>query len=106
MTGIRMTRPLVEVTIVESEALQEEVNRFDPHLVIRILPIPANAASDRRAWIDISPYPDEPSRIRVEGRYWETAPFTLDELLATVDEVEGNVGESSSENSGSGELYR
>ena len=47
LTGIGMARPHVEATIVEPEALQEGVKRFDPHLVICSPPIPADALSER-----------------------------------------------------------
>ncbi len=66
MTGIRTCRPNVSVSTVEPQALEGELNRFDPHLVICSPPIPTNLFSDRLAWIELSPHPEKPSKIRVE----------------------------------------
>jgi len=89
--GIGTARPHLEMAVAESAALEEKMNRFAPHLLICNSHISADAASVAYAWVELSPGPLRPSRIRVLERYWEKVDLTFDELLAVVDEVEGRV---------------
>ena len=88
--GIKALRPSVEVVTIGLEALEEELARFDPHLVISSMPFTA-ISGDRPAWVELSLDPLRPSVISVAGRRYEQRNPTLDLLLAVVDEVRGLV---------------
>jgi hypothetical protein len=85
--AIREFRPDVEVAACDGEDLDEEAERFDPQLVIRSPPDPENPLDARRARIELSPEPDQPSRFRVGDRYWESTNPALDEIFPVVDET-------------------
>lgn len=88
--GIQALRPSVEVVTIGLEALEEELARFDPHMVICTLPITA-VSGDWLAWVELSLDPLRPSVFYVGGRRYEQRNPTLDLLLAVVDEVRGLV---------------
>jgi hypothetical protein len=85
--AIREFRPDVEVAVVNGEDLEEEAERFDPHLVIRSPAASENLLTEQLACIELSPEPDQPSRFRVGDRQWETTNPTLGEILPVVDET-------------------
>lgn len=76
------------MTTIEPEALEEEIKRFAPHLVISSPPMPANTLTDSVGYIELSSHSDQPSKIRLGERYWESANLTLEELLSVIDEIE------------------
>lgn len=92
--GLREARPHIEVTVVEVGALEEEVARSAPHLVISSPPIPENALGRTLSWVELSPYPDRHSRICVAGNYRESLNPSLEELLEVADETEGLVSKN------------
>jgi hypothetical protein len=85
--AIRAFRSDVEVAVVEGERLEEEVEHFDPQLVITSPPVPENPVDERLARIELSPEPDQPSRFRVGDRHWETTNPTLGEILPVIEET-------------------
>jgi hypothetical protein len=87
VASIRILRPHVEVETATLEVLGEEVERFDPALVICSLPNTVDPGG-RIAWVELSIDSTRSSRICVGGRYSELTNPTLDVLLAVIDEVE------------------
>lgn len=86
-SAIGMLRPNDEVALAPLEALRVEMRRLDPHLVISSQPKPANSKCGL-TWVELSPDPDQVSRICVNGRMWESSNPSLEELLAVIDETE------------------
>ena len=85
--AIRVLRPHAEVETATLEALGEEMERFDPELVICSRPSTA-APGGTIAWVEISIESSRPSKICVDGRYSESTNPTLEVLLAVIDEVD------------------
>ena len=86
--GIQILRPHTEVVTAELDVLKEEVQHFDPHLVICSLPATA-CNGDIFCWVQLSlKSSTEPSVVCVDGRYSEHDNPTLEELLGVLDEVE------------------
>ncbi len=85
--AIRVLRPHAEVETATLAALGEEIERFDPDLVICTRPSTAYPGG-RIAWVELSIESTRPSRICVAGRYSESTNPTLEMLLAVMDEVE------------------
>ena len=83
--AIGAVRPRFEVATAGVEALDEEVKRFDPHLVICNLP---PASVERIAWVELSLDPIRPSVVRVGGRCTEVRNPVLDTLLGVIDQIE------------------
>ena len=88
--AIRVLRPHAEVETATLEALGEEIERFDPELVICSRPSTAGPG-DRIAWVEISIESTRPSKICVGGRYSESTNPTLEVLLAVIDEVDESI---------------
>jgi hypothetical protein len=90
--AIGAARPHLKVTTATLEALQREVARLDPHLVISNLPNPATEQEGKLllfpAWVELSLDPHLPSKFRVDGRRWESLNPSLEELLNLVEEAE------------------
>lgn len=84
---IRILRPCAEVATSDLEALEEELARFDPHLVICSCPRPASSSSVH-AWIVLSLDLDDPAKICIDGHYSEQHNPNLEALLVILDEVE------------------
>ncbi len=83
---LRVLRPHSEVQTIPIEALQEELERFDPQMVI------CNGHEDvegggRHAWIELSLDPTAPTKISIGGRHLELTNPTVEELLEIIDEV-------------------
>ena len=86
--AIRIFRSHFEVALTNTEELEAEVERFDPHLVICSSPIPSNPVEPQLTGsIELSPDPDQPSSFRVGERHWESTNPTLGEILWVVDET-------------------
>jgi hypothetical protein len=86
--AIRTFRSYLNVAVIDSEKLEAEVERFDPQLIITSSSIPTNPVDPQLiASIEISPEPDQLSRFRIGGRYWESTNPTLGEILSVVDET-------------------
>jgi hypothetical protein len=85
--GIRVLRPRAEVRITNSNAIQEEVKRFEPNVVICDRPEVADP-NNVLGRIELSLDPLLPSKIRVGDRLWELTNPALDVLLGVLDEVE------------------
>lgn len=85
--AIRVLRPHADVEIATLDALGEEIERFDPELVICSRPNAADPGG-RIAWVELSIDPTRPSKVCVGGRYSESTNPTVDVLLAVIDEVE------------------
>jgi hypothetical protein len=84
---IRILRPHTEVETTALDALGEEVERFDPELVICSRPNTVELGG-RMAWIELSIDSTRVSKVCVGGRYSESTNPTLEMLLAVIDEVE------------------
>ena len=85
--AIGAVRPHFEVATAGIGALDEEVKRFDPHLVICSLPA-TSASTERIAWVKLSLDPLSPSVVCVGGRCTEVHNPVLDTLLDVIDQVE------------------
>jgi hypothetical protein len=86
--GLRILRPCVEVATSNLGALEDELSRLEPHVVICTLS-PATAGSgDRLAWVELSLVPTRPTTIRLGDRQWRSTNLMLAELLGVIDEVE------------------
>lgn len=84
---IRGLRPDIEVAAVRPRELESEVERFDPHLVVCSRPNLVDPGR-RAAWFRLSPEPDEPSEICLDGRRLEKDNPGLEALLEIIDETE------------------
>ena len=85
--SIRILRPHAQVETAELDALAEEVERLDPHLVVCSRPNTVDPGG-RIAWVELSLVSTRPSKVCVGGRYSESTNPTLEVLLAVIDEVE------------------
>jgi hypothetical protein len=101
--AIGAARSHLNVTLAGLEALQTQVARLDPHLVVSSLPNPAAEQEDDEeegnlllAWVELSVDPHLPSQFCVASRRWESLNPSLEELLDVVDETELLVLSSSS----------
>lgn len=84
--SIRALRPRTEVRTVYLQALEDEIERVDPHLVICSRPNTFDLGG-RTAWVTLAPEPDDPSEVCLDGRRRVVENPGLDELLAVVDET-------------------
>jgi hypothetical protein len=86
--AIQILRPQAEVVETAGlEALREEIERFDPQLVICSRPNTVDPGG-RPAWVELPMDPLRPTRVCVGGRYSERTTPTLDMLLGVINEVE------------------
>ena len=86
--AIKALRPHLVVEIAdEPEALETEVERLDPQLVIsnRLNIVDLGG---RAAWLRLSHEPDEESEICLDGETSSLANPGLEELLRIIDETE------------------
>jgi hypothetical protein len=85
--GIRISYPRAEVATSTLDRLEDEVVRFNPHVVISSLP--ATAGHEHiLGWVNLSLQPIPYARIRIGGHYSERSNISLEELLGFFDEVE------------------
>ncbi len=87
-TAIQQLRPHVEILVVEPGALETELARLEPHLVISDRPKNAVGVGGRSAWLEIPTKPARSAKLYLNGVYWEGANPGLVELLWAVDETE------------------
>ena len=85
--GLRILRPHAEVKSVSLEAFEEDLERFDPQIVIcsSHKDLESNGS---RTWIELSLDPTQPTKISAGGRYLERTNPSLRELLEIIDESE------------------
>jgi hypothetical protein len=85
--GICVLRPRTEVETAPMEELEEQVERFDPQLVVCSRP---NTLASRRcaAWVELPLDPTRPTKICVAGRCSKRINPPIAVLLAVIDEVE------------------
>ena len=85
-------RPHLEVALVGVEALQTEVQRLDPHLVICSSSNPAAGQEEEEgrllSWVELSVDPQRPSKFCVDGQRWESSNPSLKEVLGVIEETE------------------
>jgi hypothetical protein len=86
-TGIQILRPQFEVVTAALEALEEEIARFEPQVLICSRPEPVDSGG-WAAWVELSMDPTRPTRVSVGGRYSGRTNPTLEELLGMMDEAE------------------
>jgi hypothetical protein len=79
----------VYVGVYYPGALEEDIDRLEPHLIVCEPPIPENPGYRVPAWIELSIDPAQASRFRVGQRSWESLNPGLEELLAVVAKTEG-----------------
>lgn len=87
---LRTQRPHVSVKNVPPDEIEDQLERFDPHLVLCSGSNTVDTGG-RGAWIELSPEPDKTSRFCLGGRYTEASNPRLDALLEVVDEAEESV---------------
>ena len=83
-------RPEADVAACSLAEMGEQVESFDPHLVVSSSPNTVDPGG-RVAWYRLSPEPDEPSEACLGGRRWRRLNPPLEELLSFIDEVEALV---------------
>ena len=90
-SALRGLRPEVEVAACRLGVIGEQVEIFDPHLVVSSRPNTVDPGG-RAAWYELSPEPDDPSESCLQGVRTRRPNPRLEELLSFVDEVEALVG--------------
>lgn len=86
-SAIRAHRPRVEVAVAGLVVLENEIARFDPHLVICSRPNTVDP-NGRPAWVTLPHDPEQSAEICLNGRRSETANPALEELHRVLDETE------------------
>jgi hypothetical protein len=83
--AITALRPDVEVLLGEPEALDTEVERFSPDVVVcsHVTPL---VESRVLAWVDLYPGGDRRATISMDGLRVETGGVELDDLLSIIDQ--------------------
>jgi hypothetical protein len=89
--AIEMMRPRAVVVTTEVNKLETEARLFVPHLIICSVPRIVNHIS-ALAWIELSPHPQQRTRIWIEERYEEALNPGMGDIVSAVDEVETLVG--------------
>ncbi len=90
--AIRVLRPGAQVESANLDALAQEIERLDPHVVICSRPNTVDPGR-RPAWVVLPTDPIRPARICIGGRYSERVNPTVEVLLGIVDEVEERLTE-------------
>jgi hypothetical protein len=80
----------VEVASCQLAEIAEQLESFDPHLVVSSGPNTVDRGG-RAAWYRLSPEPDEPSEACLGGRRWQRLNPPLEELVSFIGEVEALV---------------
>jgi hypothetical protein len=83
---LRILRPETEVKSTTLEALEGELERFDPQVVISSGHKEVEPGT-RLAWIELSVDPTMPTKISVGGHRIERTNPTMEELLKVIEEV-------------------
>ena len=84
--GLRILRPGAEAESSTMEALEEELEGFDPQVVI-CDGLADVEPDDRLVWIELSLDPTQPTKISIYGRHLERTNPTVEELLEVIDGV-------------------
>ncbi len=84
---LRILRPDAKVESTSKEAFKEDLERFDPQVVICSGPKYLES-NGNRTWIELSLDPTQPTKINVGGRYLERTNPSVRELLETVGAFE------------------
>ncbi len=84
---IRELRPQVALSNVYLRALEHELERFDPHLVVCSRPNDVDPGG-RSAWFELSPEPEEASEVCLAGGRSEIDNPDLEALITIIDETE------------------
>ncbi len=79
--------PDAEVAACRLAEIDEQLESFDPHLVVSSGPNTVDPGG-RAAWYKLSNEPDEPSEACLGGRSWQRPNPTLEDLLSFIEEVE------------------
>jgi hypothetical protein len=87
-TALRGCRSDIELMVIEPGALEEETERFDPHVIVCEGAIAENTDGKVPARIELSIDPAKPSKFRVGQRRWKSLNPGLGELQATVADTE------------------
>lgn len=85
--GIRVLRPHDEVKVTGLDVLREEIEGFDPQVVVSSHPSTSGPGS-RFAWIELSLNPLQPSKMCLDGRRWEITSPMLEDIVAIIEESE------------------
>ena len=88
--AIRRLRPEADVASCRLAEMGEQVESFDPHLVVSSGPNTVDPGG-RAAWYRLSPEPGEPSEACLSGRRTHRPNPSLEDLLSFIDEVEALV---------------
>jgi F420-dependent methylenetetrahydromethanopterin dehydrogenase len=91
--AIRVLRPGAQVESANLDALAQEIERLDPHVVICTRPNTVDPGR-RPAWVVLPTDPTRPARICIGGRYSERVNPRIEVLLGIVDEVEERLTEA------------
>jgi hypothetical protein len=84
---LRGLRPEAEVASCRLAEIGEQLEGFDPHLVISSRPNTVDPGG-RAAWYKLSPEPDEASEACLGGRRSRRVNPPLEELLSFIEEAE------------------
>jgi hypothetical protein len=87
-SSIRKYHPQAEMLAIDSQALEEEVDRFKPHLLVCEPPVSDNLGNKVPAFIELSIEPSQLSRFCVGRRRWESLNPGIEELMAVVAATE------------------
>jgi hypothetical protein len=83
--------PEVEVASCRLAEIGEQLESFDPHLVVSSSGKNTVDRGGRAAWYRLSTEPDEPSEACLGGRRSHRSDPPLEDLLSFIDEVEALV---------------
>jgi hypothetical protein len=83
-------RPEADVASCRLAEIGEQVESFDPHLVVSSGQNTVDPGG-RAAWYRLSPEPGEPSEACLSGRHTHRPNPSLEDLLSFIDEVEALV---------------
>ncbi|MDX6381754.1 MAG: hypothetical protein QOI57_2778 [Rubrobacteraceae bacterium] len=87
-TAVRGSHPQAQVLAIDPGALEAEMDRFDPHVLVCELPAPENPCNNLPACIELAIDPSQPFRFRVGQRRWESLNPGLAELIAIVADTD------------------
>jgi hypothetical protein len=85
--GIALLRPTIEVATTRPEELALDVSRINPQVVISSQS-EATSPAPVQAWVKIPIDPAQPAEVLFGGRRRTVSGFTLEALLAIIDEAE------------------
>jgi hypothetical protein len=83
---LRILRPEAEVKSTTLEELEEELERFDPQMVICSVHKEVESGT-RLVWIELPVDPTMPTKITVDRHHFERTNPTVEELLEVIEEV-------------------